>query len=170
MLWIGKNCDGQCSKKCGIANDNEFKQIVERECQRCRRSGVVFSLVTLSVCCEQKARKWIRKVSGMLKGGIRCTDLLGWWDKESLCVLLPNTDKNGALVFAKALSEMILGGDESITCSVFTYPALWIGEDDGIPLSVGAATAGTIPIGAMREDEQEASNESSVYQPLGAST
>jgi len=60
----------------------------------------------------------------LLRKRVRVCDFIGWFE-EDICLLLTDTDKEGAHILAKSLSHKTIPKEISVNYKIFTYPSHW---------------------------------------------
>ncbi len=103
----------------GIHSEGEFRDILEHERFRCDRNGNGFSLVTFAV---QKARSSEQLLTVLFRRKVRVTDVVGWFDTQSIGVLLSDTFLKGAECFAHEICKMITDKASSLRYNIYLYP------------------------------------------------
>jgi hypothetical protein len=136
-------------RKCNVLRAEHFRTTVEVERARSERYGSAIAMVCLAVSDADGGERVAARMAGLLADRKRCSDAIGWWDAESLCVLLTDTDLKGAWVYALRSLDLLGQAGLRVRFSVYSYPRKWFGSDDSRPLS-DAAT------GTDRSDAQEA--------------
>ena len=100
-----------------------FNTIIKSERSRSDRIRSEFSLIVFDVGEPEKDNTLFRNIMDILYSRIRISDKLGWFDKGSLAVLLPDTSSKGAVMLADMISAEIRAIAPSIKCTVYTYPS-----------------------------------------------
>lgn len=101
----------------GVVNRRAFDEELEREVARSRRAGTPVSLILLDVDHFKAFNDFhghpegdacLKRVANVLRAQVRRGgDLLARYGGEEFCVVLPDTDEAGALVFAEGLRAAI---------------------------------------------------------------
>lgn len=101
----------------GIVNRRAFDEELEREVARSRRNAQPVSLIILDVDHFKAFNDFhghpegdicLKRVANILRAQVRRgADLLARYGGEEFCVVLPDTDEDGALVFAEELRSAI---------------------------------------------------------------
>jgi oligoribonuclease NrnB/cAMP/cGMP phosphodiesterase (DHH superfamily) len=99
----------------------EFHSILVREKARADRNGHGFSLVAIQVTRNED----ISSVVKYLQKKIRAADEIGWFDHNTLGVLLYNTSANGAWQFVNKNRTETEDVCSLFKCSVYSYPNEW---------------------------------------------
>lgn len=111
-----------------VHSADSFHAHLARERARTDRTGQEFSLVRFDTASANgNGHEVLQRLSEGLAGRIRETDEIGRYDDTSVAVLLPGTGSAGAWTFAKGARTENLAPQDSVTCTVFTYPSCWIG-------------------------------------------
>jgi lipopolysaccharide/colanic/teichoic acid biosynthesis glycosyltransferase len=100
----------------------DIDAILHRECSRCERNGQEFSMVVISAT-ENGARKHLHRVGRLLCRRARATDEIGWFDRQRLCVVLPDTAGDGAMSFVRNFVEAANQRGLSPLCNLLSYRA-----------------------------------------------
>lgn len=95
---------------------DQFRVLVLHECARCDRNFHQFSLIEMDLPPRGRKKPTGDQIRKIMKR-IRETDEAGWLSDKSLGIFLPETDRKGATILAKALCE------ES-GFQIYTYPDL----------------------------------------------
>jgi lipopolysaccharide/colanic/teichoic acid biosynthesis glycosyltransferase len=91
-----------------------------RERGRCERSGHTFCCVFFRI--ETGTPAALQELTDIASRRVRKTDELGWYDPETLCAILPETDEPGAHCFAADV--LLESGKQDLTpdVSIYIYP------------------------------------------------
>jgi len=102
-------------------SEEVFHSILVREKARADRNGHGFSLVALEVSQNEDISPLVKK----MQKKIRTSDEIGWFDHNTLGILLYNTSANGAWQFVDKNKNK--PGDIFSICkySVYSYPNEW---------------------------------------------
>lgn len=133
-FWKQNNLNADISSKelrSGIYSENEFERVVLRERVRCDRDGNVFSLIVFDLSGEnEKDVDQIKKIFNVR--GMRMVDEVGQFGNQHIGICLHNTDKAGALSFAKNIHEKIISTTgKDIAYKVYVYPTDWRDLNNG---------------------------------------
>lgn len=110
----------------------EFKALITYERTRSDRNGSIFSILILD--SSNKDSKSIRHIIEKARKIARSIDCIGWFDNSCIAILLPDTEKEGALVFRdKLLSELILIS-EIVSMEIYSYPENWLSNSSKPPI------------------------------------
>ena len=115
----------------GLYSTEEFRAILERERARANRNGHEFSLVVFDVSDGKGDSTCAQRIADGLKGRLRATDELGWFDNLRLGVVLPYTAPEGAWKVAEDCCQRIATGAWCPTYTVYAYPSRWMAGGDG---------------------------------------
>ncbi len=115
----------------GAYNRRMFIELLERELQRARRYGTVFSLLMFDIDYFKKVNdryghdagdRVLVEVVEICRGTVRTTDILARWGGEEFMVLMPQTESDKARSMAerlrKAVAHHAFADIESLTVSV----------------------------------------------------
>lgn len=102
---------------------------------RAGRYSSDLSLICYAASCGATCGVLTSRLASFLAGQRRCSDYVGFYDQDSLCVLLPDTDLKGALVFALRTAETFSEDGLHVPFAVYTFPQRWFTSEDGIALS-----------------------------------
>jgi lipopolysaccharide/colanic/teichoic acid biosynthesis glycosyltransferase len=94
--------------------------LLEYERLRADRSGAVFSLLTL-----QAPKTVIPRLSRVLRGRLRSTDLAGLLHDDQIGVFLPDTPEYGAWKVAGDVLAQLPAEAHRPACDVYVYPHPW---------------------------------------------
>lgn len=112
------------SKRLGnIHSAEQFHAIIEREKARAERNSHQFSLVLFEVGEVRENVSQMRYFTRSLANRIRWTDEVGWFNQESIGVLLPETSTVGAERFAECVCEMVTSKCPRPEYTIYTYPS-----------------------------------------------
>jgi diguanylate cyclase (GGDEF)-like protein/PAS domain S-box-containing protein len=118
----------------GLRNRRAFEERLEDEARRWRRNGADVSLILMDVdhfksfndtFGHPRGDDVLRAVGAILRQSLRASDFAARYGGEEFAIILPNTDRAGALTVAEQLRRAI-------------ETATW--EDRGITASIGVAT------------------------------
>jgi diguanylate cyclase (GGDEF)-like protein len=135
----------------GLFNRRHFFDNLEKEIQRARRYRRVFSLLMLDLddfkgyndtYGHLRGDEALKEVSRLLVANTRRADVVGRYGGEEFVVLLPENNKQGALVVAEKIRaameqhpffgrETQPGGHMTVTLGLVTYP---VDSEDGMEL------------------------------------
>ena len=92
-----------------IHSHNEFRFILDREFKRANRNAHEFSLLVFKTNDTDSDQPTI-SLTDLITHQVRSTDEVGWFDENSIGILLPDTSARGALndetsVFGDCCSE-----------------------------------------------------------------
>ncbi len=110
-----------------IYSNREFTEILNYERVRADRIGSVFSVTLFSSEDLYKTKNYFNHFITELKTQIRLIDHAGWYDKDYVAVLLPETDADGAVILGNKIINNIdfVNGNDS-AFEVYTYPDNWL--------------------------------------------
>jgi lipopolysaccharide/colanic/teichoic acid biosynthesis glycosyltransferase len=109
-----------------IAMDN-FQMLLKVERARADREGPSFSLVLFEIS-EIYTDKYIKEFVDLIKARIRVVDFTGWFDVNTIGVILYSTDIAGANRFILDIEKKTRTILPAYT--IFSYPDQWINNDE----------------------------------------
>jgi diguanylate cyclase (GGDEF)-like protein len=128
----------------GLFNHRHFWDLMDSEIRRATRSGKPLSLVIMDVdnfkdvndrFGHSTGDRLIRKIASVVKGTVRDTDVAARYGGEEFTVLLPDTDRRGALKVSEKLRRAVEttvfevpGSDAVISTTVSVGVSLYAGD------------------------------------------
>ncbi len=122
----------------GINNRRYWEEKVDEEFKRCKRSGMISTLIMIDIDLFKKVNDSyghligdavLRKIARILQDNLRKTDILGRYGGEEFGVILPDTDQKGAMVIAEKLrgdiEKTILLDSYNVRCTISLGVALF---------------------------------------------
>jgi len=119
----------------GVLARAEFHRALHQERSRADRTALPLSLVVVRdslgpapQSTDTDGRRALAELAKFITGRVRCTDIVGWFGKDKLGVLLPHTPGPEAWKLVDDVHSRFDGhvgnGDQSehIDCRVYTYP------------------------------------------------
>lgn len=100
-------------------------KLLERERSRTDRTGGEFSLAALRLDGSTSRSKLARLVKN-LKPRLRAADTLGWLDRQTLALVLPNTTPADAWNMLRSLPEKLSADTPAFQGEVYGYPSNWL--------------------------------------------
>jgi diguanylate cyclase (GGDEF)-like protein len=100
----------------GCLNRNKIEEDLEAKTNRVRRYGRPLSLLMIDIDWfksyndfhgQANEDELLKKLSGIITHNLRNTDRVYWYGGEEFVVLLPETNKENALIAAERLRETI---------------------------------------------------------------
>jgi lipopolysaccharide/colanic/teichoic acid biosynthesis glycosyltransferase len=98
----------------------DIDAILHRECSRCERNGHEFCMVIISAA-DSGASRHMHRLSKQLCRRSRATDEVGWFDRNRVCAVLPDTSPEGAMAFVRDFTLVANQRGLSPICNVLTY-------------------------------------------------
>ncbi len=98
----------------GLSNRHAFEEYLTAEVERSTRLGLLFSLIIFDIDSFKKYNdKWghpagdlrLKAISNLIHTSLRKYDIAARYGGDEFAIILPNTNKNGALEFAKRLQS-----------------------------------------------------------------
>lgn len=102
----------------GLANRRGFADAIEREIARATRSGVPFALAAIDLDHFKRVNDRyghdagdavLREIARRMVATVRGNDLVARWGGEEFLVLLPDTDRPGAVLLGEELRGLVCG-------------------------------------------------------------
>ena len=103
----------------GIYAKEDFEQLLHYERMRADRTNSCFSLVVFEVTHERSKRSDAKVFIDDVRSSVRTIDHVGWF-KNQVGVLLPETNRNQAMLFVMALKKRAVA--EMVPFTVYAYP------------------------------------------------
>ena len=113
-----------------------FRKIIDRERDRANRTGEVFSLVVFVLPDNGEKPEALALLTETLSQRMRSIDAIGWLDLQHVGILLPETNSEGAHLFARKISQEALTVKATLSYEIFTYPSEKLTDPQKIPLYV----------------------------------
>jgi len=112
---------------CGVYSEKEFRALLEHERRRSDRTKEEFSVAVFDVGdVETDEMDKVCLLPDNLVGTSRLTDEVGWFDKNRIGVLLPDTTAKGAKHFTKYFSTTLSSALGTIVPKIYTYPSHYL--------------------------------------------
>jgi lipopolysaccharide/colanic/teichoic acid biosynthesis glycosyltransferase len=105
-----------------IPSVEEFQKILLRERSRADRSGLIFSILTISIEHLKDSQISVPNLIQFILRRVRSTDTVGWFDGQNLGVLLPDTSETGAWKLAEDICLQVSATIPGLICKVYSYP------------------------------------------------
>jgi lipopolysaccharide/colanic/teichoic acid biosynthesis glycosyltransferase len=101
-----------------------FRRIVDREKTRCDRNAHQFSLVVFGEIDPDRYKRFLKVFTDVLFMRIRCTDDVGWFDKNRIGIVLPDTPAEGAGMFMLDMNQRLSVALQTPPgFTIYTYPS-----------------------------------------------
>ncbi len=113
--WIGRP-----PRLPGVLTSAELEREFDRERARVDRNDHCFSVVVFLL--GDPSSTAVRRLAKILKDRCRIEDVVGRFDTERLCALLPETDSEGAWILAEDVARLMAESSVHVDCLVHTYP------------------------------------------------
>ncbi|OIP68376.1 MAG: hypothetical protein AUK43_16070 [Oscillatoriales cyanobacterium CG2_30_40_61] len=128
-----------------VANRRQFDRVLDHEWNRCRREGVILSLILLDIDYFKQYNDnyghlagdfCLQQVAQVLQNVIqRNTDLVARYGGEEFAIILPNTDINGSMHLAEKIRQGVEALQvEHLKSEVSSYVTISIGVASLIPI------------------------------------
>jgi len=106
----------------------DFLRILERERARADRSGDEFSIILFNIVNSDNHDLNIKALGYLIRKRIRVYDDIGWFEKNKLGILLPDTSFDQAKKLAEQIGHSIIPNSYDSNYVVLTYPTHWNGN------------------------------------------
>jgi lipopolysaccharide/colanic/teichoic acid biosynthesis glycosyltransferase len=111
-----------------ILTQREFQAMLELERCQADRIGYEFSLVVFEFQTTGDVTFLTEQLALLLKGRVRITDKVGWFDETHIGVILAGTSAEGALKFADEISSRGSHKTTRLVFQTYTYPSTGSGS------------------------------------------
>jgi lipopolysaccharide/colanic/teichoic acid biosynthesis glycosyltransferase len=101
---------------------DSFAAILKQERARADRFETFFCLISLSLGSNAARIPWLQGFVKSVGQRLRTIDALGWIDRETLGVILPATDIEGARTVAKDIERIAISSGVALFYTVTRYP------------------------------------------------
>lgn len=110
-----------------IFSIKDFHRVIKRERFLADRNNHKFSLILFDVQIPNKRKTRIEDLKDILDTRVRLSDMIGWFDKRSVAVLMVDTSIKGARKLAHEICMSLAAFPHIPPCTVYTYPSLkWL--------------------------------------------
>ncbi|MBN2323612.1 MAG: sugar transferase [Spirochaetes bacterium] len=124
-----KGSNGKGQRQYGICDEDVFKVILQRERSRTDRNGHELSLILFDFS-EEESLKSVNVLIRVLKSRARSIDRFGWYNNDTIGIILPNTPYKGGMKCAHDLYKNIITRKVSPpNFRVYSYPSKWMEKD-----------------------------------------
>jgi hypothetical protein len=131
MFRRSKTADGKPFRARGkrdartLLTPEQFRLAIEREC--CRVDRAVAGDLSMVLFRVTRTRRWrlstVRLIMTIFSR-IRVTDDLGWFDREHLGILLPETSAAGAWKLVQMIGDALARHGARPLCTMYSYPVV----------------------------------------------
>jgi len=111
---------------CGVYSEKEFRALLDHEQRRSDRTKEKFSVAVFDVGDVETDMDKVCLLPDNLVGSSRSTDEVGWFDKNRIGVLLPDTTAKGARHFTRYFSTTLSSALGTIAPKIYTYPSHYL--------------------------------------------
>jgi diguanylate cyclase (GGDEF)-like protein len=128
----------------GLYSVKFFMQRMQEEVSRARRYSTPLSLMLVGLSDPgqtQVKENVLRRAGVLLRDKTRQSDILGRIDEQTLAILLPNTDTQGAGNLAGRIRLAIEAGDGALLSTRVGIDILKTGDDSGVEMERRARIA-----------------------------
>ena len=123
---------------------------IHRERCRADRTGLPFALVLFRMPRSIGPSRSLLRLARTALTRSRGTDEVGWYDDDTVCALLPDTDGDGANRFADNVAAAFREAAQRPQVTIYTYPGAWLNDEAPCGPTPAAATPGSTPPAARR--------------------
>lgn len=106
-----------------INSVKEFRLIIELESKRADRYGLRISLAVFEVKSSKENNVVVKRLIRVLRQRTRSADVIGWYGKNKIGVLLPHTTEKGACKVTEDVYALLSSTDFLPPYTVYTYPS-----------------------------------------------
>ncbi len=106
-----------------IYSQKEFKEVVERECERADRYGQRLSLALFEIGTIDENNLAVRQLIRTIHRRFRDIDELGWYNSKQIGVILPHTPLKGAWKLAEDVNNLLTAFPQPPPFTIYTYPS-----------------------------------------------
>ena len=106
-----------------LQESQSMQKIIEREKARAIRDRQKLSLIVFHLEHQKPEGSAVACLTETIKHRTRLTDEWGWLDAKRICVILPNTDSDGARRLAEDISQSISSDLLREPCTLYTFPS-----------------------------------------------
>jgi N-acetylglucosaminyldiphosphoundecaprenol N-acetyl-beta-D-mannosaminyltransferase len=117
-----------------IASESHMRSTIRHEKSRADRSCRPLSAVVIHPSPDLSPPESLRAVHRLIQRKRR-TDLLGWLEDRSLCLVLPDTDAAGA---AKLVQQMSAAGPAARSAEIHAHPSPWFSQTSDAKVAPGS--------------------------------
>jgi len=110
----------------GVSTIDEFVIDIEFERARSHRTGECFCLVVFDCDNEVRNSKFIISLVQFLRKRARSIDRIGWFDKNRIGILLPDTSPEGAQKLGEHVTEAIRQLNLTVFYKIYPFPSNWL--------------------------------------------
>ena len=105
-----------------IHDKKQFARIIELERDRVHRGNKQFTVVVFAINHEINGKMNTKKIIYKISKRIRQIDQIGWYDKNHIGILLPNTNKKGAEIIKKEIIQAVGNIENKYDIKIISYP------------------------------------------------
>lgn len=112
-----------------LFSQKEFHEILRQERLRSDRDHITFSLILFDLKDNKLKKKKIKEFLAIIQQRLRSIDILGWFDKEIIGLILIATNIEGTNDFLVKLCKNEIVSLMNINYSMYCYPDEWAIEN-----------------------------------------
>ncbi len=141
----------------GLYTEKEFYRIHDYEKLRSDRNGMQFSYIILNLDTKAIPLRSVKKLIMGILGQLRIIDHIGLSGTDRIGILLPGTEKSGALGFLKNINHLLSEFPGISVDDIITYPE---------PQALMTAVSASVASAAIVESSDTAEAEEVVIIPF----
>jgi lipopolysaccharide/colanic/teichoic acid biosynthesis glycosyltransferase len=122
---------GSLARSQDILSAQQFQATLKYERARADRGNSHFALILMEPSTSSEDGNEAKRLIKALRQRIRATDRLGLIDRKTIGILMPGTDKKGAVVFATTFEKHYFAEQPPVPYSVYCYPEHWLHKGNG---------------------------------------
>ena len=111
-----------------IRSAKEMRSLIEQERARVNRNNRTFAVILFELERKEDHLPLVRQLAVTLRQRVRLIDQVGWFQEQSVAVVLPQTDTSGAWCLVQDITDSAIHF-RLPKCTVFTYPSAEFGVD-----------------------------------------
>ena len=134
----------------GLYTEKEFFRIHDYEKLRSDRNGMEFSYITINVDTNAIRPRFVKRLIMGILGQLRSIDHIGMCGTDRIGILLPGTEKSGALGFLKNIDHLLSEFSGISVDDIITYP-----EPQALMTAVSASVASASVVESSDTSEAE---------------
>ncbi len=124
-----------------LYSQEQTDNAIHRERCRADRTGQSFALVLFRMPRSIGPSRSLLRLAKTALTRSRGTDEVGWYDEDTVCALLPDTDGEGADRFADNVSAAFPEAARRPQVTIYAYPGAWL---EAAPTEMKAAAAAIV--------------------------
>lgn len=114
-----------------IYPQKRFQRMVLRERTRADHNNHLISLILFDIAPKENNGTLVPNLLTLIAKGLRSAGKSGWFDREHIGVLLPDTNRCGAIQIVEDICSLVKTTVPPLGYRVYTYPVQWPPNDSG---------------------------------------